>query len=82
MRVMSRKERDTFQNRHSPFVDNWYLPFHVAPLGTAKGHDALASEHVERKRVNALLVDNDKRLVSACASQIGRKGRRRNSLDG
>mmetsp|Transcript_37169 Transcript_37169/g.98392 ORF Transcript_37169/g.98392 Transcript_37169/m.98392 type:complete len:412 (+) Transcript_37169:432-1667(+) len=42
-------------------------PLHVTPLGTAQREDALLCEHVERERVNALLVDNDERLVGGAS---------------
>jgi len=43
---------------------------HVAPFGPAKGQDALASEQVERERVDAFLVNDDKTLVVAVADLV------------
>mmetsp|Transcript_9834 Transcript_9834/g.15159 ORF Transcript_9834/g.15159 Transcript_9834/m.15159 type:complete len:399 (-) Transcript_9834:412-1608(-) len=37
-------------------------PLHVAPLGPPDGHDALLGEHVQRERVDALLVDHHEAL--------------------
>ncbi len=44
-------------------------PLHVASLGATKRGDALLRKHVERERVNPLLIDDDKAPLVACARQ-------------
>uniref|UniRef100_A0A8W7PAJ3 Uncharacterized protein n=1 Tax=Anopheles coluzzii TaxID=1518534 RepID=A0A8W7PAJ3_ANOCL len=40
---------------------------HIAALGTAQRHDALLRQHVQRHRIDALLVDHDERFVRTVA---------------
>ena len=48
-----------------PTADRQNSPLHVPPLCPTKRHDPLLGEHVERKRVDPLLVDDDKVLLLA-----------------
>ena len=41
---------------------------HVSPLGTAKSQDTLLSKHVQCKRINASLIDNQEMLVGGVAN--------------
>lgn len=43
---------------------------HVASLGAAESNNTLLGKHVEREGVDALLVDDHKRLVLAVADLI------------
>ena len=38
-------------------------PFHVAPLGTTKGYNALFSQHIQRKRIHTFLVNHHKAFI-------------------
>lgn len=40
-------------------------PFHVTSLGTAKSHDAIFAQNIQRQRIHALLVDDDEAFVVA-----------------
>eukprot|EP00048_Salpingoeca_helianthica_P014740 m.223286 g.223286 ORF g.223286 m.223286 type:complete len:355 (-) comp16221_c0_seq1:23-1087(-) len=43
---------------------------HVAALGAAQGHDAFLGQRVERQRVDALLVEDHKRLAAALGADL------------
>lgn len=45
-------------------------PLHVAPLRAPQRQDAVLGEHVERQRVDALLVDDDKVLLGILAADL------------
>lgn len=43
---------------------------HVAALGTAQSQDTVLSQHIQRKGIDALLVDNDKVLLAIIATNL------------